>query len=118
MLHKTDDIIQYMVSEILNTRKKAAYRPLFPRPCGQLLRLRPTCLLHNLRHEVFLCSLETKVFLLVIKIFPLVTKVFPSLLFNRLTESKSCLTINSKNNYSYIFYNCLGLLGGWWLVYV
>ena len=46
-------------------------------PCGQLLRLYPTCLLHNLRHEIFLCSLVTKVFLLVIKIFPLVTKVFP-----------------------------------------
>ena len=50
MLHKTDDIIQYMVSEILNTRKKAAYRPLFPKPCGQLVGLCPTSLFYYLRH--------------------------------------------------------------------
>ena len=31
--------------QILLTRKKAAYRPLFPRPCGQLVGLYPTCLL-------------------------------------------------------------------------
>ena len=64
------------------TRKKAAFRPLFSRPGGQLVRLRPTSLFYYLRHgglrviDVF--PLIPKVILLVTKVFPVVTKVFPS----------------------------------------
>ena len=32
------------------TRKKAAYQPLFPRPCGQLVGLCPTCFILYLWH--------------------------------------------------------------------
>ena len=51
------------------TRKKAAYWPLFPRPCRQLVGLRPTCFLFF--------PFFTKVFPSVTKFFPSFTKVFP-----------------------------------------
>ena len=35
---------------ISTTRKKAAYRPLWSRPCGQLVGLRPTCSI--LEHDI------------------------------------------------------------------
>ena len=68
------------------TRKKVAYRPLFPRPCWQ--QLCPTCVFSYVRHgrmadiEVFPLITKvylavTKVFLSVIKVFPLITKFFP-----------------------------------------
>ena len=55
---------------ILNTRKKAASRPLFPKPCGQLFGLCPTSFLFNLRHgRLGGCALTpTQVFLSVIKV--------------------------------------------------
>ena len=34
----------------LETRKKAAFRTLFPRPCGQLVGLHPTYFLFYLSH--------------------------------------------------------------------
>ena len=62
--------IFFWSSALLNTRKKAAWRPLFPRPCGQLFGLRPTSFLFNLRHgRLGGCALTTtKVFLSVIKV--------------------------------------------------
>ena len=38
------------VLEYYITRKKATWRPLFPRPCRQLVGLRPSSFLINLRH--------------------------------------------------------------------
>ena len=61
---------------IIITRKKAACWPLFPRPCRQLVGLRPTCFLFFPSFTKVLSSV-TKVFPLVTKVFPLITKVLP-----------------------------------------
>ena len=55
--------------DLWHTRKKAALRPHFPRPCGQLLWLCQTSFLFNLKHgRLRGCA------------FPAPTKVFPSVI--------------------------------------
>ena len=55
--------------DLWHTRKKAALRPHFPRPCGQLLWLCQTSFLFNLKHgRLRGCAL------------PAPTKVFPSVI--------------------------------------
>ena len=64
---------------LFSTRKKAAWRPLFPRPCGQLFGLRPTSFLFNLRHgRLGGCALPPT------KVFPWVIKVIGTL------ENRNC----------------------------
>ena len=62
---------------LLETRKKAACRPLFPRPCGQLVGHCPTYT-YFFAEAWLLFPSVIKVFPSVTKVFPSVTKVFPS----------------------------------------
>ena len=66
---------------IIFTRKKAAFRPLFPRPCGHLVGFAQSVYFLSEDEAQLLFPLLTKVFPLVTQVFLLFTKVFPSKLW-------------------------------------